>query len=96
RRIFWRVTMPLALPGVGSGGVLAFARGLGEFGATVMIAGNIAGRTRTLPLAIYSQVAAADFKNAWLYVGVLVAVCFAVVVLMNLFAARGDRYKKRI
>ena len=96
RRIFWRITMPLALPGVGSGGVLAFARGLGEFGATIMIAGNIVGRTRTLPLAIYSQVAAADFKNAWLYVGVLVAVCFVVVVLMNWFAARGDRYKKRI
>ena len=96
RRIFWRVTMPLALPGVGSGGVLAFARGLGEFGATIMLAGNIAGRTRTLPLAIYSQVQAANFDSAWLYVAVLVAICFVVVVLMNWFAARGDRYKKRI
>lgn len=95
RRIFWRVTMPLALPGVGSGGVLAFARGMGEFGATIMLAGNIAGRTRTLPLAIYSQVQAANFDSAWLYVGVLVAICFVVVVLMNWFAARGDRYKKR-
>ena len=96
RRIFWRVTMPLALPGVGSGGVLAFARGMGEFGATIMLAGNIAGRTRTLPLAIYSQVQAANFDSAWLYVAVLVAICFVVVVLMNWFAARGDRYKKRI
>lgn len=95
RRIFWRVTMPLALPGVGAGGVLAFARGMGEFGATVMIAGNIAGRTRTLPLAIYAQVQAADFGSAWLYVGVLVAICFVVVVLMNWFTARGDRYKAR-
>ena len=57
-RIFWRIIMPLALPGVASGGILAFARGLGEFGATAMIAGNIAGKTRTLPLAIYSAVAA--------------------------------------
>ena len=95
RRIFWRITMPLALPGSGAGGVLAFARGLGEFGATVMIAGNIAGRTRTLPLAIYAQVQAADFSSAWLYVAILVAICFVVVVLMNWFTARGDRYKTR-
>ena len=95
RRIFWRITMPLALPGVGAGGVLAFARGMGEFGATIMIAGNIAGRTRTLPLAIYSQVQAGRFDSAWLYVGVLVAICFVVVVLMNWFTSRGDRYKVR-
>ena len=95
RRIFWRITMPLALPGVGAGGVLAFARGMGEFGATIMIAGNIAGRTRPLPLAIYSQVQAGRFDSAWLYVGVLVAICFVVVVLMNWFTSRGDRYKVR-
>ena len=47
----WRVTFANAIPGVLSGGVLAFARGLGEFGATAMIAGNIAGKTRTLPMA---------------------------------------------
>ena len=47
--IFWKVLLPNALPGVVSGGVLAFARGMGEFGATAMVAGNIAGKTRTLP-----------------------------------------------
>ena len=52
--IFWKVLLPNALPGVVSGGVLAFARGMGEFGATAMVAGNIAGKTRTLPLAVYS------------------------------------------
>ena len=52
-RIFWRVILPSAMPGVLSGAILAFARGLGEFGATAMLAGNIAGKTQTLPLAIY-------------------------------------------
>ena len=54
--IFWKVWFPNAMSGILSGGILAFARGLGEFGATAMIAGNIAGETRTLPLAVYSAV----------------------------------------
>ena len=53
-RTFWRVTLPLALPGLAAGAVLAFARAIGEFGATAVIAGNIEGRTRTISLAIYS------------------------------------------
>lgn len=53
-RTFRRVTLPLALPGVAAGMVLAFARGLGEFGATAILAGNIEGRTRTISLAVYS------------------------------------------
>ena len=64
RTIFWKVMLPQAKPGILSGGVLAFTRGLGEFGATAMIAGNIAGKTRTLPLAIYSEVAAGDMNGA--------------------------------
>ena len=94
-RIFWRVVMPLARPGVAAGGVLAYARGLGEFGATAMIAGNIAGKTRTLPLAVYSQVAAGDMASAYEYVSILVAVCFAVVVAMNYFAGKENRYRQR-
>ncbi len=68
--IFRRVAMPLALPGIVAGGILAFARGLGEFGAIAMIAGNIVGKTRTLPLVVYSLVAGGDMKGAthmWLY-----------------------------
>lgn len=53
RRTFWRVTLPLALPGLAAGAVLAFARGLGEFGATAVLAGNMAGETRTIALAVY-------------------------------------------
>lgn len=91
-RIFWRITMPLALPGVASGGILAFARGLGEFGATAMIAGNIAGQTRTLPLAVYSAVAGGHMEDAYLYVAILAGISFLVIVGMNWFTARERRY----
>lgn len=53
-RTFWTITLPLAAPGLAAGAVLAFARGLGEFGATAVIAGNMEGRTRTIALAIYT------------------------------------------
>lgn len=82
-KIFWKVTFANAMPGVVSGGVLAFARGLGEFGATAMIAGNIAGKTRTLPMAVYSEVAAGNMEAAYKYVAVIVVVAFLSVILMN-------------
>lgn len=91
RKIFWRVLLPMARPGILSGGVLAFARGLGEFGATAMIAGNIAGKTRTLPLAIYSEVAAGDMGEAGQYVLVIVAVSLIIVAGMNAMAGKGGR-----
>lgn len=91
--IFWKVLLPNALPGVVSGGILAFARGLGEFGATAMIAGNIAGKTRTLSLAVYSNVAAGNMDSAYQYVWILVVISFAIVVLMNYFAVK--QYNKR-
>lgn len=94
-RIFWKLTLPLALPGVASGAVLAFARGLGEFGATAMIAGNIAGKTRTLPLAVYSKVAAGDMEEAYGYVAVIVAISFVVVFFMNYFTAKNRKFEKR-
>lgn len=84
-RIFWRIHLPNALPGIIAGGLLAFARGLGEFGATAMIAGNIAGRTRTLPLAVYSAVAAGDWDAAGWYVAVIVGICLLVVISLNVY-----------
>lgn len=94
-KIFWKLKMPLALPGVASGGVLSFARGLGEFGATAMIAGNIAGKTRTLPLAIYSEVAAGKMEQAYGYVAIIVIFSFVVVLLMNYFTMSGQRKRKK-
>ena len=92
-RIFWRLHLPNAFPGIIAGGLLAFARGLGEFGATAMLAGNIAGKTRTLPLAVYSAVAAGDFDKAGFYVAILVVICLAVVIGLNYYQ---HYMKKRI
>lgn len=92
RSIFWRVMMPLALPGIASGGILAFARGLGEFGATAMVAGNIANKTRTLPLAIYAEVAAGNMEASYGYVAVVVIISFVVLSLMNYFTIKGSKY----
>lgn len=91
-KIFWKIIMPLALPGVASGGILAFARGLGEFGATAMIAGNIQNKTRTLPLAIYSEVSAGNMDSALDYVLIVLSISFVVVILTNYFALKGRRW----
>lgn len=92
-KIFWTITIPLALPGVASGAILAFARGLGEFGATAMIAGNIAGKTRTLPLAVYSAVSGGHMEEAFGYVAILVGISFLVVIGMSAFSTKVSRYQ---
>ena len=78
-RTFWRVSMPLAAAGLVAGWVLAFARGVGEFGATIVFAGNVQGKTQTLTLAVYEQLDA-DFDVA-LAIGILLVVLSAVVLL---------------
>ena len=87
-QIFWKILIPEALPGIVSGGVLSYTRGLGEFGATAMIAGNIAGKTRTLPLAIYSEVAAGNMERAGVYVWIIVAMSLLIVGGMNLISVK--------
>ncbi len=79
-RIFFTITLPLARRGVVAGILLAFARSLGEFGATIMVAGNIPGQTMTLPLAIYQAVQADDDAHAWLLAGVSVIIAFTAVL----------------
>ncbi len=91
RSIFLKVLVPNALPGLVSGGVLAFARALGEFGATAMIAGNIAGKTRTLPLAVYSSVVAGEAYEAYYYVGSIVVLCLVMVGGMNWYLYKCKR-----
>ncbi len=80
--VFWSVTLPLAWRSVLAGGVLAFCRALGEFGITLMVAGNIPGRTQTLPLAIYDRVQAAQMDEANALA--LIAVAVVVVLLFGL------------
>ena len=90
--VFWRITLPLALPGLLAGATLAFARALGEFGATLMLAGNIPGRTQTLPMAIYFAVEGGDFYEAAIWTGIILAVALGGLVLVNRW--RPQRVKK--
>ena len=83
RSVFRRVLLPLAAPGVLAGTVLAFARALGEFGATLMLAGNIPGRTQTMPMAIFSAVEDGDMRLALLWVGLIVVISLAIIRLLN-------------
>ncbi len=81
---FFRVTLPLALPGVLSGAVLGFARSLGEFGATITFAGNIDGVSRTIPLAVYSLLQVpGEERSAAILVAVSVVISFAAMALSS-------------
>jgi molybdate transport system permease protein len=80
---FLRITLPLAKRGIIAGLVLSFARALGEFGATLMIAGNIPGKTQTMPLAIYEAVASGDDRRAQILAVILTAISIAAVYFTN-------------
>jgi molybdate transport system permease protein len=78
-RVFFTITVPLAVRGIVAGMILAFARALGEFGATIMIAGNIPGKTSTISLAIFQNVQLGEDANAFRLLGVSVILAFAAV-----------------
>ena len=82
-RTFYRVLLPLAWPGVMAGTVLAFARALGEFGATLMLAGNIPGRTQTLPVAIFFAAEGGDLQGALAWVGWMAAMSVGSIAVLN-------------
>ena len=78
-RIFFLITIPLAYRGIIAGALLAFSRALGEFGATILLAGNIPGKTQTLSLAIFSFVQLGKDREAYILLGITVAIAFASV-----------------
>ncbi|SPF31925.1 molybdate transporter subunit; membrane component of ABC superfamily [Candidatus Desulfosporosinus infrequens] len=82
-RVFFTITLPLAWNGIMAGFVLAFARSLGEFGATLMIAGNIPGKTQTMPLAIYFDNDAGDLRQASILVILMTVFSFLVIYGVN-------------
>lgn len=82
-KIFYKIAIPLAWPGIIGGVVLSFARALGEFGATLMIAGNIPGKTQTMPLAIFFKVQAMDYKGAMIWVLTIVAISVVMILILN-------------
>ncbi len=92
--IFWRITVPLAWPGIMAGIILSFARSLGEFGATLMIAGNIPGKTQTIPLAIYFAVAAGNNAKALVWVAVILVISMTSIFLLNYWKRHVHIYMK--
>ena len=95
-RIFWKVVMPAAGPGIASGTVLAFARAIGEYGATSMLAGNILGKTRTVSVAIAAETAAGNYGTAGFWVVVIVLISFVIVALINIVSGRGMKTRRWI
>jgi len=83
RKIFWRVTVPLARPGIAAATALAFARSLGEFGATMMVAGNIPGKTQSIPIAIYYAAQNNDTRTSLIWVTIIFVISLVVLVMLN-------------
>ncbi len=94
-RVFWTISLPLAWRGLVSGAVLSFCRALGEFGATILVAGNIPGVTRTLPLAIYSAVEAGAYDTAQLYVLYITVLTLALMWSIH-FLIGGSLFSRKV
>lgn len=88
-RTFFTITVPLAFTGILSGAVLTFARALGEFGATIMFAGNLQGKTQTMPLAIYSTFQG-DIDASLALAVILVIISFAVIIVVKVLAEKEE------
>ena len=80
-QVFWRISLPLAWRGIVAGLMLTFARAMGEFGATLMVAGNLPGKTQTLSVAVYDAVQAGNDAQAWGLTAIISVVCMAVLII---------------
>ena len=87
-RVFWRVIVPLSWPGIAAGTILSFARALGEFGATLMLAGNIPGKTTTIPVAIFFAAEGGEMDKAMVWVLVILGISLAVVLAESYWSQR--------
>lgn len=93
--IFWKIIIPSAGPGIASGTILTFARAIGEYGATSMLAGNILGKTRTIAVTIASEVSAGNYPAAGFWVIVIISVSFVIVVSINMISGIGMKQIRR-
>ncbi|MDX2240633.1 MAG: molybdate ABC transporter permease subunit [Leptolyngbyaceae cyanobacterium bins.302] len=91
QRVFLQVLLPLAIPGLLAGATLSFARALGEFGATLMLAGNIPGQTQTMPMAIYFAVEAGALEEAWFWAIAIILISLSSLALVNLWQKQYER-----
>ncbi len=90
-KIFWTVTMPLAWPAIVSATILAFARSLGEFGATLRLAGNIPGKTATIPGAIYFNIQAGHMDQAMILVAIVLVISFSSLMALAYWKGKARR-----
>lgn len=88
RSIFWKVIIPAAMPGIASGTILTFARALGEYGATSMLAGNIPGKTSTISQKIAMVIQDGDYETAGIWVAIVIIFSFGIITMMNIFASK--------
>lgn len=93
--IFWKVVIPTAGPGITSGTILTFARALGEYGATSMLAGNIPGKTGTISQKIAMVIQDGDYMTAGVWVAIVMVIAFLVIFLMNLISGKKMKNIKR-
>lgn len=91
REIFWKIVTPCAAPGLLSGTILAFARALGEYGATSMLAGNILGKTNTISQTIAMVMQDGNYEKAGFWVLVIVMISFLIILSMNVLTNRKNR-----
>lgn len=94
-KIFWKVVVPTAGPGIASGTILTFARALGEYGATSMLAGNIPGKTGTISQKIAMVIQDGDYLTAGVWVMIVMLIAFAVIFLMNIISGKAMKNVKQ-
>ena len=94
-KIFWRVVVPVAGPGIASGTILTFARALGEYGATSMLAGNIPGKTGTISQKIAMVMQDGDYATAGVWVAIIILIAFLIIFFMNLVSGKNTKHIKR-
>lgn len=93
--IFWRIVIPTSGPGIASGTMLTFARAMGEYGATSMLAGNIPGKTATISQKIAMVIQDGDYKTAGLWVAMVLTIALMITILVNLISGKQMRHIKR-
>ena len=89
-QVFYKITLPLVSTALISGAILSFARAIGEFGATLMIAGNIPGRTQTLPTAIYVEMQSGNYTLVWLWVVSIILISFVMLFIVRKMATSSN------
>lgn len=94
-RIFWKVAVPSAGPGIMSGTILTFARAMGEYGATSMLAGNIPGKTGTISQRIAMVIQDGNYLTAGVWVVIVMLIAFGIIFVMNLLSGRNMKHVKR-